>query len=223
MADFATESANRAQSTDSTIKAPESLADQLATDPDNTGDSVVSSAPINAETDAAKAPEEEAKQSPPKPVSVEVVQDAEGPTAKSAAVNDVAKPETTAANTASSAPKEAPQENDDTTTGGAQPTVTDGETKPDTVPVVSEPASVKPKTGAKRKAEEPATTNGEPGPEDKPAAAHPEKKQKSSPFKKALDKVSSAVKKGGRPKKEKKEPAPVGRTARVTRSQAKTD
>lgn len=80
-----------------------------------------------------------------------------------------------------------------------------------------------PETGDKRKADEVAfdaaeakpALNGTAGHNDEPA----EKKQKSN----GTSTNGTAPKKPGRPKKDKKAPAPVGRTLRKTRSQGAAD
>jgi hypothetical protein len=158
--------------------------------------------------------------SQPKPVSLEEVQDPEGLTVKPKLPdNDTAKPATSDNATGPSAP----EENKDVAMTDAQPTVATGPSKPEPVPTVSEPTLDEHKTGQKRKADEPAAVNGAIVPETEQSQAPPEKKHKASPIKRAMDKVSSAVKKAGAPKKEKNQPAPVGRTARKTRSQGKAD
>lgn len=203
------------------VKAAEAQADQLAAQPEKPSDNL-SSAPINAEPSAAAvAPaNEELSKEPPKPVSLEEVSDPEGPATKLKAAEDVVKPD------AAKEPEAAPvsEEKKDAEMTETQPTVTTGPSAPEAVPAVSEPVAEEPKTGQKRKAEEPAAAapavNGNKTAEQQ---ASPEKKQKVSPIKKVAEKVTNTVKKVGRPKKEKKEPAPVGKTARKTRSQGKAD
>lgn len=203
------------------VKAAEAQADQLAAQPEKPSDNL-SSAPINAEPSAAAATpaNEELSKEPPKPVSLEEVSDPEGPATKLKAAEDVVKPD------AAKAPEAAPvpEEKKDAEMTEEQPTVTTGPSAPEAVPAVSEPVAEEPKTGQKRKAEEPAAAapavNGNKTAEQQ---ASPEKKQKVSPIKKVAEKVTNTVKKVGRPKKEKKEPAPVGKTARKTRSQGKAD
>lgn len=192
------------------LKAKEAEADQLAAQPDKPSDNTATSTkPINAEP--AAEVEDPSKQ-PPKPVSLEEVPDPDGPATKLTAAEDVVKPDPVPAAAPSSS-----SEKKDAAMTDVQPTVATGPAEPAPVPAVSEPAAAPaPKPGQKRKAEEPAAVNGS---EEAPTA----KKQKESPLKKVADKVAATVKKAGRPKKEKKERAPVGQTARKTRSQGKAD
>lgn len=191
------------------LKAKEAEADQLAAQPDKPSDNTATSTkPINAEP--AAEVEDPSKQ-PPKPVSLEEVPDPDGPATKLTAAEDVVKPDPVPAAAPSSS-----SEKKDAAMTDAQPTVATGPAEPAPVPAVSEPAAAPAsKPGQKRKAEEPAVN----GSEEAPTA----KKQKESPLKKVADKVAATVKKAGRPKKEKKERAPVGQTARKTRSQGKAD
>ncbi|ETS87659.1 hypothetical protein PFICI_01487 [Pestalotiopsis fici W106-1] len=201
------------------VKAAEAEADQLAAQPEKPSDNLTSSAPINAKPSAAAAStNEELSNEPPKPVSLEEVPDPEGPTTKLKAAEDVVSPEPTKEPAATAVS----EEKKDAEVTDAQPTVTTGPSQPEAVPAVSELVAEKPKSGQKRKAEEPAAAavNGDEAAEQQAPAA---KKQKESPIKRVADKVSNTIKKVGRPKKEKKEPAPVGKTARKTRSQGKAD
>ena len=90
---------------------------------------------------------------------------------------------------------------------------------------LAETAKVEPQTGDKRKADSPAEheeTNGAASSANvDEKAASPAKKQKTEDIENdATNGDDTVVNKRGRPKKEKKPPAPVGRTARKTRSQA---
>lgn len=199
------------QPTSSTLQETEEKADPLAVQPEKPGESLLGATSADAGPSAAGTAEtqEESKQLA-KPVSVEEIQDPEGPTAKT----DVANGTQETAESNMSLDKEV-----------EEPVGTTQISQPEPSTAISAPAAKEPKAGEKRKATESATTNGDDNVEAKEVEA-PAKKQKGSPIKNAINKVGAAVKKAGRPKKdktEKKEPAPVGKTARRTRSQAKGD
>ncbi|KAK6079744.1 hypothetical protein SCUP234_05503 [Seiridium cupressi] len=208
------------QAAESSLKTAETQADQLAAQPEKPSAGLSSSAPINAEATAGtdSTTGEQPKKSP-KPVSLEEVSDPDGPATKPTVANDVVKPATTAKTTA----PPAPEETEDVAMTDAQPSVATGPSKPEPIPAVSEPKTDEPRTGQKRKAPEALTANGEVSPDTNDTEAPAGKKQKSSPIKNAVNKVTAAVKKAGRPKKDKKQPPPVGKTARKTRSQGKPD
>ncbi|KAI0017375.1 hypothetical protein F4780DRAFT_782351 [Xylariomycetidae sp. FL0641] len=96
----------------------------------------------------------------------------------------------------------------------------DGEAKTDGAPVATtgpettEVPEVSTAAGDKRKAEAPAQTNGEAAADKANEEEPTEKKQKTNGAA-----ATESPKKPGRPKKDKKAAAPVGRTARKTRSQ----
>ncbi|KAK8048864.1 hypothetical protein PG994_010594 [Apiospora phragmitis] len=158
----------------------------------------------------------------PKPVSVEEVPDGELAGSKQLGAGSVTQP----ANEQETAPPLAKKAD----SPGAEPPsgTVPKEDAQSTGPaqVLAEPAKVQPQTGEKRKSDDPAEheeTNGHDASssanvDEKPAS--PAKKQKTE------DNETNGDNTGGkrvRPKKEKKPPAPVGRTARKTRSQAAAD
>lgn len=197
-------------------------ADQFATQTDTPHESLIGTAPITTEHNAttAAARTEEAKHLA-KPVSIEEVQDPEGPTTETSAVNNASKPEIT--NAAGDPPT--PKGSKDLEMEDAKPSATKEPSQPGTTAAISELVDGEPKTGVKRKATESPITNRDANPEVKEAEVSA-KKQKGSPIKNVINKVGAAVKKVGRPKKDqtqKKNPAPIGQTARRTRSQAKAD
>ncbi|KAK7924891.1 hypothetical protein PG985_006945 [Apiospora marii] len=168
----------------------------------------------------------------PKPVSVEEVPDRELAEPKalggasSSTLTQPANEQDTAAAAASPPAKEADLP------GAGQPQPTAGtvpkEDAQSTGPAQDLAETAKgepPQTGEKRKADaaaehEETTTNGDDAPSahvDELVASSPAKKQKTGDNE---TNGENAGGKRGRPKKEKKPPAPVGRTARKTRSQA---
>lgn len=152
---------------------------------------------------AAAAPTE-TENKPPKPVSVEEVRDAEMPPAKPLEAEESAKAEDSTVKPAVPAPEE--EEDKDVEMADAVPAATETE-KPE------------PQAGDKRKAEEEVgDVNGavaEEAPEADPPALKKQKSKGSA--------SNGTEKKPGRPKKEKKVVAPIGKTARRTRSQAALD
>ncbi|KAI0484979.1 hypothetical protein GGR56DRAFT_53393 [Xylariaceae sp. FL0804] len=139
---------------------------------------------------------------PPKPVSVEEVRDQDLPettTSKSAEMTGALQTEKAA---------------DDGTKAEA-PTAVTTEVEITEVP---EDSSNDTATGDKRKIDEAVETNGVAPVDSKKAGEPPAKKQKA-----AGGAANGTVKKPGRPRKDKKAPVPVGRTARKTRSQGAAD
>ncbi|RYP16300.1 hypothetical protein DL765_005206 [Monosporascus sp. GIB2] len=168
-------------------------ADTLAQQPEKQTDQVptpVSQEPVAESAETPATALEAQSKLPPKPVSVEEVKDEEMPT-----VN----PTTTCA----------PQ------TDGAVKATSNATSEP--APEKTEPGKSEPDTGDKRKAGEADSTPVESKPtHDGAVADEPaEKMQKTNGA--ATNGITR--KKPGRPKKEKKAPAPVGRTLRKTRSQ----
>ncbi|KAI1859806.1 hypothetical protein JX265_010255 [Neoarthrinium moseri] len=195
-----------------------SEAEKLATQPEKLTEDVsapLNANPINAEpiTASSTVPGDDPKKSA-KPVSVEEVQDPELPAAKPTTANEALKPESSTAETAKPAPAKDVEMND-----APQPAVSASQDAPNPVskPEPAGPLPSEPQTGAKRKAAEAPTANGDVSETHEPEGPA-EKKHKS--FGSA---VKDAIKKVGRPKKDKKAPAPVGRTARKTRSQGNAD
>ncbi|KAK6842394.1 hypothetical protein PG990_005664 [Apiospora arundinis] len=158
----------------------------------------------------------------PKPVSVQEVPDQELAASKPLGAGNVTQPADEKEETVPPLAKKADLPDAELTTGTV-PKEDAQFTGP--AQAVAETAKVEPQTGDKRKADSPAEheeTNGDASnanvdeKDDSPA-----KKQKTEDNEiAATNGENTGVNKRGRPKKEKKPPAPVGRTARKTRSQA---
>lgn len=159
---------------------------------------------------------------PPKPASMEEVQDPELPVSKPLETKEVPKPEI-----GKEAPVEAPTASSAIPAKDVDmPTAAQTEEsapKVDPAPTATEPEiaapPAEPQVGDKRAVDDVSGTNGEESSEVVPEPDVPsEKKQKTNG-----GAANGATKKAGRPKKEKKPAVPVGRTLRKTRSQGNVD
>ncbi|KAK8056966.1 hypothetical protein PG993_002193 [Apiospora rasikravindrae] len=156
----------------------------------------------------------------PKPVSVEEVPDRELPDTKQLSAGSVTQP----ANEQQTAPPPAKKADSPAAEPAAGTVPKEDAQSTGPAQVLAETAKGEPQTGEKRKADDPAaheeSTNGDDASSanvDEKLEASPAKKQKTQDNETNGDNTGA---KRGRPKKEKKPPAPVGRTARKTRSQA---
>ncbi|KAI0841176.1 hypothetical protein F5Y06DRAFT_214863 [Hypoxylon sp. FL0890] len=189
---------NDAPATNSKEELTEKIdaAEKLAEQPEEPADSAPAPAPnTTRETAIADAPSltNGEAKEPPKPVSVEEVRDQDLPP-----VAPSQPVEMTGALPVQEPAKDAPK---------AAPT-----------PLTPEPEKTEAVTGEKRKPSDAEAPNGD-VPVEKPSEDAPaEKKQKTNGAT-----TNGAPKKAGRPKKNKKAPPAVGRTARKTRSQGAAD
>ncbi|KAK8089777.1 hypothetical protein PG997_004738 [Apiospora hydei] len=156
----------------------------------------------------------------PKPVSVEEVPDRELPDPKQLGAGSVTQP----ANEQETAPPPAKKADSPVAEPPAGTVPKEDAQSTGPAQVLAETAKGEPQTGEKRKADDPAAhdevTNGDDASSanvDEKLQVSPAKKQKTQDNETNGDNTGA---KRGRPKKEKKPPAPVGRTARKTRSQA---
>ncbi|KAI1417040.1 hypothetical protein F5Y13DRAFT_153592 [Hypoxylon sp. FL1857] len=187
---------NDAPATDSKEELTEKIdaAEKLAEQPEKPADSAPAQ-PTAAETTTADAPSltNGEAKEPPKPVSVEEIRDQDLP-----AVAPSQPVEMTGALPVKEPVKDAP--------------------KAAATPLTPEPEKTEASIGEKRKPSEVEASNGD-SPVEKPSEDSPaEKKQKTNGAT-----TNGAPRKAGRPKKDKKAPPAVGRTARKTRSQGAAD
>ncbi|KAH8676234.1 hypothetical protein BX600DRAFT_197352 [Xylariales sp. PMI_506] len=179
-------------------------AERLASQPEKPSDNAPNSADAQPVNTVAPEPADAVKKSP-KPVSVEEIQDAEMPTISSKPSNPVeSKLDDSKASEGASAPP--PQDIPAQEAAGT-----------DASSAAAKPAKTEAQSGEKRKADEVVNSTGEALDEAVVAEKPAEKKQKTGDETATL--AEDTKKKPGRPKKEKKAPAPIGRTARKTRSQ----
>lgn len=198
-------------------------AEKLAAQPEKPSENppAVDAQPVNAESTAtapAAASDDPEEKTSPQPVSVEEVQDAELPIAKPLEADAGAKPESTVLDPAQSTPAEENKDTEMTDTQEPDIIPVKESTKADADKIATDTAKTEPQVGDKRKVDEVSAVNGDAAEAAPEAGVPTEKKQKLG-----RSASNGIAKKAGRPKKEKKEPAPVGKTARKTRSQAALD
>ncbi|KAI1503792.1 hypothetical protein F5X99DRAFT_374448 [Biscogniauxia marginata] len=205
-------SESAAQNGDTTVDAPKDepakKVDETGAQPENPSDEAPVQPPTDtSETGSAPVLSNGTATDQPKPVSVEEVRDQDLSSAKPSQPTEA----TGAVQSDKPADKAAKGDPSAVVTTGTEvkevPEVS-------SAPTASEPEKAESTTGDKRKAEDAPSSNGESAADDAKEASPIDKKQKTNGAP-----TKAAARKPGRPRKEKKAPVPVGRTARKTRSQ----